>query len=139
MPEDRDSSTTGAGSASVAVQQRADPRAFVEFLKTVGDGNLVNELTDHLAEIVVTLEHKAQSDGGKPKAKLRLDLTIKLDGGIFEVVPDVVVTSPKPARGRSIMYAIPGGGLSADNPRQYELGIPRDVSTATPIRTLGIR
>lgn len=127
-------------SQTTAAEAPAAARTFTTFLGEVEDGRLAGELTEQLRELVGGLRRYEQHAGGKPKGKLVLTLNVKLDGGIYEVVGDVKIATPKPPRMRSIMYATRGDDLSAQNPRQLELGVEaRTVATEQPAAVRVVR
>lgn len=105
---------------------------FTEFVAQLEDGQVQADATDQLKELVEAMHRRAETTGGKPKGKLTLTVDLKLDDGVFEVNANIAVKAPTAVRRRSILYRAPDGGLSANNPRQLDLGItgpPKDVST----------
>lgn len=97
------------------------PRSkFAELLRSVGDGSLEDELSDIVVELVDQIRTIGEGGGGKPLGKIRVTVAIKFDRGVFEVDADVVTMQPKTVRPRTLMYAIPGGGLSRNNPQQID-------------------
>lgn len=109
---------------------------FVGFLDQVEDGDLARDLSEQLRQLVESMHRQADIAGGKPKGKLTVVVDLKLEGGVFEVRADVKVTAPKAPRQRSIFYRHPDNGLSANNPKQLDLGMDarevRDVAAAAP-------
>ena len=131
---DRTDTTPDRPAAPPAPPVRPEPKpvTFTDFLRTVQDGAFEEELAERLADLVKDMREAATVAGGKPKARLTITLDLKLEGGVFEVVPDATVKVPKRARLRSIMYEGTGGMLVPNNPRQYALALeapPRDVTT----------
>jgi hypothetical protein len=118
-----------------------DPRSILTLLRTINDGALAQELSEKMRDLVTLMSAQSQASGGKPKAVLTLKLNLKLDGGVFEIVPEIAIKEPKLTRDRTMLYGLPDGGLTSDNPRQYSLGLPpRDVSGAsatTGVRSIG--
>lgn len=138
------STAASAPSSPSATTEKTNPNtapvapSFAEFLKTLEDGTLHEELSEKLAGLVVFLQQYAAAVGGKPKGRLTLSLELKLDRGLFEIDADVVVKEPKTIRGRSVLYGAADGSLSPHNPQQIDAF--RDVSTpATAPRTLALR
>lgn len=117
-----------------------DDRSFAAFLQQLEDGGFADHLTDQLRALVAALHAQQRDAGGKPSGRIALTIAMKLDGGIFEVVAQSTLTPPKPVRPRSIFYRTTDDLLSANNPKQLELGVTavRDVSasSATNIRAL---
>lgn len=102
---------------------------FTSTLEQIQDGVFVRDIEDECRSLVATMRRVAQATGGKPSGKLTIELSFKLDGGIFEVAGDVRVKSPKVLRSRSIFYATNDSRLTPDNPKQLELGVTaRDVN-----------
>jgi hypothetical protein len=73
-----------------------------------------------VADLVAKVRGIGESSGGKPVGKVRVTVAIKYDRGVFEVDADVAVVEPKVLRPRTLMYAVPGGGLSRNNPQQID-------------------
>lgn len=109
-----------------------DKPSFLEVFRCLEDGALEGDITSDMVDLVHNMRALALSTGGKPKAKITLSLEIKLDGGVFEVVPGYKVVPPKRPRSRSIYYATKDGGLSPHNQAQRSLfqDKPKDVTTA---------
>lgn len=123
-------------------KDEAKPLMFADFLRDVESGRLHADATQQLKELVHEMRQLALATGGKPKGKVMIVLDVKLDGGVFEVLGDVRVTSPKQPRERSIFYATRGDQLSVVNPAQQELAIetgpPKDVTAReqAPLRVM---
>jgi hypothetical protein len=109
-------------------------RSFSAFLGVLEDGAFHADLTRHLQEAVAEMQNAVLDRGGKPRAKLRLDLNLKLEAGIVEVTGDFKVTLPKAERGRTVFWATPENNLSRSNPRQADMF--RDVSGPAETRTI---
>ncbi|MEA3246272.1 MAG: hypothetical protein U9Q74_08970 [Gemmatimonadota bacterium] len=131
MP-DPEAPTTAVAAPPVKSPIEAEKPSFLAMFGSLEDGALDSDLTDDLVQLVHDMRAFALATGAKPRAKMTLSLEIKLDGGIFEVIPSYTVKPPKKPRSRSIFYATKSGGLSANNPSQTSLplGPPKDV-TAT--------
>lgn len=99
-------------------------RTFGTLLGEVEDGRLHAELTDKLRDLVASL---SEIPGGKGSGSLSVTLTLKMDQGIVEIVPEVKLKTPKAARGRSLFWATPENNLTRNNPNQPDLPF-RDVS-----------
>lgn len=109
--------------------------SFLAVFKSLEDGILDADLTEDLVNLVHDMRAHQLTTGAKPKAKITLTLEIKLDGGIFEVVPSYKVSPPKKPRSRSIFYPTKDNGLSVHNQAQHNLalGRPKDVTASAPI------
>lgn len=102
-------------------------RSFPSLIAALEDGDLSNDLSDHVRDIVAALNDAAANQGGTPKGSLVLKLDFKLDSGLIETKADVKVTTPKQVRRKTVMYPTPGNHLSRKNPKQQELPF-RDVN-----------
>src|SRR6185437_5840386 len=116
--------------ASVAKVEDAGP-SFLKVFGELEDGALDHDLTNDLIDLVHDMRAVALSTGIKPKATIALSLEIKLDGGVFEIVPHYKIKPPKKPRSRSIYYATKDGGLTVNNPAQHNLplGGAKDVTS----------
>ncbi|QQR69083.1 MAG: hypothetical protein IPI58_09740 [Alphaproteobacteria bacterium] len=103
-------------------------RSFSHFLAEHEDGELNNELTETLRQIIGELSNYALDHGGKPKAILGVVFQISLDNGVLEVTGTIKKQMPQPPRGRAVYWATPNNGLTRRNPRQGELPFLRDVT-----------
>ena len=93
---------------------------FVELLRSVGDGSLEDELSDIVVHLVDKMRTMGDNNGGKPAGAIVVKIKMKYDRGVFDVDADVKTTEPQTIRPRTLMYAIPGGGLSRNNPQQMD-------------------
>lgn len=105
---------------------------FSQFLGAVEDGELHQEMTQQLRDVIAELHQH----GGKPKAALTLSLEFQLDGGVIEVKADTKVKLPKGGRAKSIFWATPDNNLTRRNPRQAELPGIRDVTSDARMRSV---
>jgi hypothetical protein len=113
-------------------------RSFPSLIATLEDGELSNDLSDQIRDIVARLHDVYMNQGGTPKGSLTLKLDFKLDSGVIETKADVKSTMPKQVRRKTVMYATPGNYLTRRNPKQAELpGVLRDVSA--PRETTEVR
>lgn len=103
---------------------------FADTLRAINGGEFEAEATEALRELVRRIQHAAEHNGGKPKGKIVVSLTIKQDRGIMEIEPDIKTVTPGLVRNRTIMYGTDDGRLVQNDPRQLALGLPvKDVST----------
>lgn len=104
----------------------------VALINTADDGNFAREASDDLRDVVAAIEDAAAAGGrGVPTATLTMKFTLKRDGGVITVVPEIKTTKPKRQRNVSVYYATPENNLTRNNPRQAEMF--KDVATA-PVR-----
>lgn len=102
------------------------PRPFTDTLTQIRYGELHDELTDALNEMVTktTSANKASS--------LVLKIAIKPGkGGQIEIVDELKVTLPKEERSHTIMFATPEGNLQREDPRQRTFDGIRSVEAET--------
>lgn len=117
--------------------QKPEPEkpSFLAILKTLEDGHLEGDLTDDITQLVHDMRALAHATGAKLKGKVQVTLEVKLDGGIFEIIPSYKIVAPKKPRSRSIYYATKAGGLSTHNQAQgnLSLGPGKDVTGGRPL------
>jgi len=120
---------------SIPVKLEPEKPSFLEMFRSLEDGVLDADLTEDMVTLVHDMRAHALATGSKPRAKITLTLEIKLDGGIFEVVPGYKVSPPKKPRSRSIFYPTKDNGLSPNNQAQgsLSLGPPKDVTGGRPL------
>lgn len=125
------------------VQDQAPAKAeipapnFLEVFRAIEDGVLNADLTSDMVDLVHNMRALALATGTKPKATISLAIEIKLDGGVFEIVPSYKIKPPKKPRSRSIFFPTKDGGLSTQNQAQMTLGLgkaPRSVVGVRPLR-----
>lgn len=109
-------------------------RTFAEVLPLLEDGQLVEDLTDGLKDVIAALNNAAMDGARKPKGELNLKLKFSMEDGIIEVVSEIKTTQPKQARGKTVMWATADNNLSRNNPKQR--GLFEDVNeTSRPVRS----
>lgn len=116
----------------------AEQPSFLAVLKSLEDGSLESDLTEDLVQLVHDMRAQGLATGGKQKGKITVTLEVRLDGGIFEIVPGYKITPPKKPRSRSIYYPTKDNGLSTQNAAQMSLGLPRQGKDVTGARPLAI-
>ncbi|WP_431860224.1 hypothetical protein [Azospirillum sp.] len=115
-----------------------EARTFPQLLATLEDGELSNDLTDQIRDIVARLHDVYANQGGTPKASLTLKIDFKLDSGVIETKADTKVALPKQVRRKTVLYATPGNNLTRQNPKQAEL-FPRPVRDVSAPAESGVR
>ena len=114
---------------------QAKRKPFTDFLKQVDFGNVEQEATDALQDIV-----HASTQTGKA-GELTLKIKIKPIGttGQVELEADVKAKVPQPTRGKTLMFATPDNNLQRENPRQTTLeGLrtaDQEAAAQTDLRT----
>lgn len=109
---------------------------LADLLKEMSGGEFHESATKRLEKLVQTLHERVRNGGGKPKGKLTLVLTFKLDRGVIEIEGDVKVTEPATVHGRDFRYGTDDGRLVKEDPRNLTLALesPRQPRDATPDR-----
>ncbi len=103
-------------------------QTFNQFLGGLEDGNLINDMTEKMRDLVSDMENHVLNYGGKVSGEIALKLKFNLTKGVFEIEPNLSVKSPIPPRGKSIMWPAGKGKLSPHNPAQMQMfGSPREV------------
>lgn len=129
------SNTPDQGDTKIENFHKAQPRAFGVILQQLEDGRLAADATARLGELCAELAKQADALGGKVKGKLVLTLKLSAErGGVVDIDSDIAITKPKASRHRTVMWTNAKGALSADNPRQMDLGlreVPGGKSEAT--------
>ena len=107
-------------------------RFFDQVIAHLEDGDLNNDASEGLHEIIKACSNYVFAHGGKPSGSITLTLNIKLDGGVFEIKPDLKVKTPTPPRTTGHMWATPDNLLTSVNPKQLQMMFPkpRPVNTA---------
>lgn len=100
-------------------------RPAVDTLREIRRGEMLDELAEHLAALVLACDRT-----GKPGA---LTVTLKLKpgrSGQVEIDDDIAVKAPKLSKGTTLMFGTPEGNLQREDPRQQQLPGLRQVSGA---------
>lgn len=102
-------------------------RQFLDTLRDIRQGAVIDELGEELAELV-----QAVRETGR-RGELTFTLTVrpasKGNVDVLALEDSVKVKRPKPERGTSIVYAQPDGSLSRRDPRQPEMTGLRTVTS----------
>lgn len=108
-------------------------RDAAQIIATLDGGDLVQELSDQLQEVLKTLkEHAGARKGAKAKGKVALTLDLCVEGGVVTIEAEVTTKKPKPARGSSVFFVLDDGALSTEHPRQVDMFAgPRSVDSHT--------
>jgi len=94
---------------------------FSQFLQGLEDGDVHAELTKLLPEISAGLTNHMAEFGGKPKAKIKIGIDIKLDGGVFEITASVDHAMPKTPRGKTVLWTDGQNRFTTANPKQMQM------------------
>lgn len=108
-------------------------RPFIDTLRQIEGGLLLEELADLQRELVEAVRHTGK------KGTLTLTLSYTPEGqGQLSIAADLKTKAPKTNRGRSIFFITPDANLDRHDPRQQELDI-RIVEDDRPqtIKTVG--
>lgn len=104
--------------------------SFATFLSSQENGALHHDLTVALEEVTRKLKQHVLNYGGKPAAKLKLEIAFKWDGDQIDTLGKIAIDLPKPQRKRTTFWPTEDGQLSRRNPAQGELAL-RDVTSDT--------
>lgn len=114
---------------------QAKRKPFTDFLKQVDFGNLEQEATDALQDIV----HAATQTGKAGELNIKIKLKPIGTTGQVELEADVKAKVPQPTRGKTLMFATPDNNLQRENPRQTTLeGLrtaDQEAAAQTELRT----
>jgi len=93
-------------------------RPFIDTLRQVEGGFLLEELAETQRELVQAIQHTNKS------GTLTLTLTYTPEGqGQLSIEAAVKAKAPKLARGRSLFFVTPDANLDRNNPRQVALDL----------------
>ena len=112
-----------------AVPASPPRHTFIEFLQQLEDGRFIANCTAESQTMIREMTSLHAAGIGKTAGKIRIELVVKNDGGVFDVTGEIKTVMPRRPRTRSIMYATRDGALTAVNPYQQELPL-RDVGVA---------
>lgn len=99
-------------------------------ISSLENGELVGAFS---SEIVETLKALKDQTGGRPKAKAKGSVTLKLnievEGNSATIDADIDSKRPKPVRGSSFYFVLDDGSLSTEHPQQQSFGFdgPRSL------------
>lgn len=117
-----------------------EARTFGILIAGLEDGQLNQDLTQAVSDIVARLHDTERDQGGSPSGTLTLKLAMKLDGGVIEIKGSFTAAMPKEVRPKSVYWATPNNNLTRRNPKQREFPfagprpLAREVSGAGEIR-----
>jgi len=114
---------------SPTLQTKRKP--FTDFFKQLDFGNLEQEATDALQDIV----HAATQTGKAGELTIKVKLKPIGTTGQVELEADVKAKVPQPTRGKTLMFATPDNNLQRENPRQTTLDGLRTADQEAAART----
>lgn len=106
-------------------------RSAATILENLSDGEVHHDFTEGVREAVARMHDVRRESGGKPRARITLQIDMTLDGDSIDVIGEVKLTLPKVKKKRTVFYATPSNLLTRRNPRQGELPL-RTVSNTPP-------
>jgi len=102
-------------------------RSFATLIGHHSDGELNNDATNEMAELLQALRKQAIIEG-KAKGSITVTIAFEVDRrGVVSTAAEVKTKDPRPAKSGSVFWLTDGGALSVKNPKQQELPL-RDVS-----------
>lgn len=105
--------------------------SFAGLIGSIAQGAVNDAATADLRALVGEMLRIARNDGGIPKGRVVLSVSLQLEKGSFDLRADVKAVYPQKAKPRALLFATKEGGLSEQNHNQLSLALPpKDVSTA---------
>jgi len=104
-------------------------RSFTNFLATLEDGQLNSELSSDLRELSNKMSDHCLNYGSKAKGKIKIEIELILEKGVFDIRSKYKVTEPEAPRIRSIAWSDKNHNLIPNNPKQNDMF--RDVNART--------
>lgn len=95
-------------------------RAATDQLRDIRAGEMVEELTEQLAQVVNAV--LATGKKGNLVLKLNVDPASKGDA-VVTITDEIKVTIPREKKAGTLMFALPSGSLQRQDPRQTELNL----------------
>jgi hypothetical protein len=111
----------------VATAQAGELKTFAQFVANLEGGQLNADATALLRDLNAALNNYVQEHNGKPTATLTLTLSIKLDGGNFDVKTSLKSKLPEEPRDKTVLWSTPGNTFTIQNPRQLDMLGPREI------------
>jgi len=96
---------------------QAKRKPFTDFFKQLDFGNLEQEATDALNDLV----HGCTETGKAGELNIKIKLKPIGSTGQVELDADVKAKVPTPVRGKTLMFATPDNNLQRENPKQATL------------------
>lgn len=112
-------------------------RNFSVVLGQIGEGDLVEELSEGLHELVAFLKGHTETYHRDAKGSLTLVLAVNaLGNGTITIAGDVKIKKPVKKRAGSTFFLTPGANLTLENPKQQKLPLREVQTKPTPTRDL---
>lgn len=112
---------------------KGHPRSFNLVLSQLQGGGFLDMLSEELRDLIRDLSDHEINTRKAAKGSITVKLKVKLEDGIFEIVPEAKVEKPKPVMGRDIFWCDSEHNLTPENPRQGKLPL-RDVAEGGSLR-----
>lgn len=104
-------------------------RAFADVVRDLAAGKTYDELTAGLAEVVEAVLHT------RKVGELSLKITVRPNGeGSVRITDEIKAKVPQPTRGETLFFALEGGGLVRNDPRQADLPLREVRSAPAPLK-----
>ncbi len=114
---------------------QSNRKPFTDFFKQLDFGNLEQEATDALQDMV----HACTQTGKSGELTIKVKLKPIGNTGQVELDAEVKAKVPTPTRGKTLMFATPDNNLQRENPKQQTLeGLrtaDQEASVQTELRT----
>lgn len=103
------------------ITNHSSPRSFANFLQTLEDGQLNNELSRDLQELSKDMNDHCLSFGSRAKGQISITIDFVLEKGVFDIMSAYKVKKPVAPRIRSIAWADRSHNLVPNNPKQTDM------------------
>lgn len=111
------------------------PRSFARFIESLADGAACSELSEELFGLSNKLQDESLARNTPVKGELTLKIKLAADPrGMVAIHYDVKRKDPVRPTSAGVMWLTKGGNLTAQNPKQLELGALRQVKQREDVR-----
>lgn len=111
------------------IDDETGPRAFAVLLQQIADGDAHKQLSEDLQALIKVMTVRSREQCKTVAGALTFTLKLACDeSGTLDLAYVIKRTEPQPKRARTVFWADKHGNMTAQNPKQIELGL-RDVSS----------
>lgn len=104
-------------------------RKFDQLIGLLNRGRFAEKCDDCLEQVMAALK---DMPGEKGKAKITVEVTVAMDGGLMNVVPVVKAKLPETGTFSATPFWEADGALSVEHPNQTDMFGPRSARAAVP-------
>jgi hypothetical protein len=105
----------------VVLNAMPPPKSFLAVLAEQRGGQVVNELSKELHNLIVNIEDHFEQFRGKVTGSLSLTMKFTLEGGAYKVESTFQSSRPKAPASGTIMWLDHNGDIGTANPRQLQM------------------